>query len=449
MIPLSKLSRSLEKREITSRDLVDRALEKINSPFGEGGRTFLYCNPHKVKAAADAADKRWKHGQAPSPLNGIPISLKDIFDVKGEITTAGSKLLKNSSPANSDAIIVQRLRQAGIVFVGRTNMTEFAYSGIGINTHYGTPKNPFDRKTARIPGGSSSGAAVSVTDGMASAAIGTDTGGSIRIPAALCGLAGFKPTARRIPNFGVYPLCKSLDSVGPLAPSVTCCETIDKILSGDKKIPQQNLSSSRLHIAIPKNYVVDDLEKHVSLAFEKAVIDLSKTGIKISEITLTCLSESHHVNSGGGIYAEAWAVHKQQFNKCGDHYDPLVASRLRKLNGVPITNYLKAMNARKRLIAEANIATNEFDAIILPTTPITAPPIAKILDNEDLYTKTNLRMLKNTFCFNFLDRCALTIPINDPNTAPCGLMVVGETYGDEKLFFVGKIIEKVISQNKE
>src|SRR5438132_1011923 len=205
-----------------SRGLVEQCLARISDQSGEGGRVFLKIHAADALAAADFYDRRRAHGAAPSPFAGIPVSIKDLFDIAGDVTTAGSVALRDAKAAEHDAPAVARLRAAGFIPVGRTNMTEFAFSGIGINPHYGTPLSPYDRSSGRIPGGSSSGAAVSISDGMALGALGTDTGGSCRIPAAFCGIVGFKPTASRVPTQGAFPLSASLDSLGTLAPTVAC-----------------------------------------------------------------------------------------------------------------------------------------------------------------------------------------------------------------------------------
>jgi aspartyl-tRNA(Asn)/glutamyl-tRNA(Gln) amidotransferase subunit A len=238
---LAELAALLAAGKTTSRALTEQALAGIDDPAGEGGRTFTSVHRQTALAQAQVSDELRAHGIVPSLLAGIPVSVKDLFDIGGETTRAGSRVLADAPPATADADCVVRLRQAGAVIIGRTNMTEFAYSGLGLNPHYGTPKNPHDRATGRIPGGSSSGAAVSVADGMAAVAIGTDTGGSVRIPAALCGLTGFKPTARRIPGRGMLPLSTTLDSIGPIARSVACCAIVDRILSGENDVPVQAL----------------------------------------------------------------------------------------------------------------------------------------------------------------------------------------------------------------
>src|SRR5579864_6340073 len=225
------LAAELKDGRTTSRELIEQALARIADPAGEGARTFIKVYADSARAAADAQDVLRKAGYVASPLAGLPVSIKDLFDVAGEVTLAASKALDDRPPAVQDAPVVARLRAAGAVLIGRTNMTEFAFSGVGINPHFGTPGNPYDRRL--IPGGSSSGAAVSVGDGAAIVAIGSDTGGSVRIPAALCGIVGFKPTKRRIPTDGAFPLSYTLDSIGPLAPSVAACAIADAVMAGE------------------------------------------------------------------------------------------------------------------------------------------------------------------------------------------------------------------------
>jgi len=241
----------------TSRELVEAALAQIADPTGEGARTFVRIYGDSARAAADAQDRLRKAGYIASPLAGLPVSLKDLFDVSGERTLAGSKALGDSPPAQHDAPVVSRLRAAGAVLIGRTNMTEFAFSGVGINPHYGTPGNPYDRRL--IPGGSSSGAAVSVADGGVVVAIGTDTGGSVRIPAALCGIVGFKPTQKRILRDGVTPLSTTLDSIGPLANSVACCAVADAVLAGELPSVPPATPVEAIRLGVPQTYVLNDL----------------------------------------------------------------------------------------------------------------------------------------------------------------------------------------------
>jgi aspartyl-tRNA(Asn)/glutamyl-tRNA(Gln) amidotransferase subunit A len=265
-----------------SRGLVEQCLARIADQSGEGGRVFLKVHAADALAAADFYDRRRAHGAAPSPFAGIPVSIKDLFDIAGDVTTAGSVALRDAKAAEHDAPAVARLRTAGFIPIGRTNMTEFAFSGLGINPHYGTPLSPHDRQAARIPGGSSSGAAVSVSDGMAFGALGTDTGGSCRIPAALCGVVGFKPTAHRVPTAGAFPLSTSLDSIGPLAATVECCVTLDAVLAGEPAVDLAPFPLAGLRMAVPQTLVLEGVEPAVARAFESALAALRKAGARSS-----------------------------------------------------------------------------------------------------------------------------------------------------------------------
>jgi aspartyl-tRNA(Asn)/glutamyl-tRNA(Gln) amidotransferase subunit A len=446
MTPLATRADDLKAGRTTSRDLIEAALDRINDPAGEGGRTMLRVYEDAARETADICDKLRALGQIQSPVAGLPISVKDLFDIAGDATTAGSVLLKDAPPATEDALIVNRLRRAGAIVIGRTNMTEFAYSGLGLNPHYGTPRNPWDRETGRIPGGSSSGAAVSVTDGMAAAAIGTDTGGSVRIPSSLCGLTGFKPTARRIPTAGAYPLSHTLDSVGPLAPSVACCALLDAILSGNQPRRPAEMPVKGLRLAVPQTFVLDELEPYVSARFTETLDRLSAAGAVLTDIPFAELGEIPGINKGGGIYAEAYAVHRRQLESNRDHYDPRVASRIERVKEMDAADYYDVLRARENLIARADAVTAPYDAVVLPTTALVAPAITDLETDEGLYTTKNILMLRNTFCFNFLDRCALSIPMTKPGEAPAGLMVVGETLGDERLLSIGQTVEAVLSK---
>src|SRR5580658_5220377 len=275
MRTIEQHAQALAQRTTTSRALVDESLARIADPAGEGARAFTKVHAETARTMADAMDALRHAGRAPSRYAGIPVALKDLFDIEGEPTPAGSRALADAPPATANAPVVQRMLAAGFVPVGRTNMTEFAFSGLGINPHYGTPLSPWDRAAGRIPGGSSSGTAVSVSDGMAVAGLGTDTGGSCRIPAAFCGIVGYKPTARRVPISGVLPLAPSLDSVGPLAPSVACCAEIDAILAGEPPTAPTPANLNGLRLAVPENTVLDGMDSAVSAAFERALDVLS------------------------------------------------------------------------------------------------------------------------------------------------------------------------------
>jgi aspartyl-tRNA(Asn)/glutamyl-tRNA(Gln) amidotransferase subunit A len=377
-----------------------------------------------------------------SPLAGLPVSIKDLFDVAGERTLAGSKALDDVSPAERDAPIVARLRASGAILIGRTNMTEFAFSGVGINPHYGTPGNPADRRC--IPGGSSSGAAVSVADDAAIVAIGTDTGGSVRIPAALCGIVGFKPTQKRISRAGATPLSTTLDSIGPLANSVACCAIADAVMAGDEPVVPPPIAVDRLCLAVPQSLVLDDLAPEVATAFQNACSRLSRAGARVVDLPLTELGEYRTLNARGGFAPiEAFTWHRPLPARRGDNYDPRVRSRIER-GGMTAVEYIELAAARADLIARVAARTADFDALLRPTVAITAPPIDAFAADEN-YFRLNALILRNTSIINFLDRCAVTLPIHQPGTISVGLMVVGEHGEDRCLLAVAAGIEAAIS----
>ena len=306
---IESLAAELAAGRTSSQQLTEAALARAQDAAGEGARVFTRIDPERARAAARASDTLRAAGMARSPLEGLPVSVKDLFDVAGQVTTAGSVVLKHAPPAARNAPVIDRLIAAGAVIVGRSNMTEFAFSGLGLNPHYGTPKNPWQRGdgAGRIPGGSSSGAAVSVTDGMAVVGIGSDTGGSVRIPAALCGLTGFKPTQRRVPNDGVLPLSTSLDSIGPLAASVRCCAIVDAVLAGAPPLAPAPRDVAGARLAIPETLVLNDMDEAVAAAFELACARLQAAGARLSRIAVPEFAELGRLHARGTLAgAEAW-----------------------------------------------------------------------------------------------------------------------------------------------
>jgi aspartyl-tRNA(Asn)/glutamyl-tRNA(Gln) amidotransferase subunit A len=435
------LADALEAGRTTSRDLVEAALARIADPDGEGARTFVAVYADSARVAADAQDRLRRAGYVASPLAGLPVSVKDLFDIAGERSLAGSKALDDAPPAEHDAPAIARLRAAGAVLVGRTNMTEFAFSGVGINPHYGTPGNPYDRRL--IPGGSSSGAAVSVGDGQAVVAIGTDTGGSVRIPAALCGIAGFKPTQHRIPRDGAVPLSTTLDSIGPLANSLSCCAIADAIMAGEPAVAPEPVPVEAMRLGVPQSYVLDDLAPEVADAFAAACSALSRAGARIVDLPLTELSELPAINAAGGFAPiEAYAWHQPLLARRGDMYDQRVRQRIERAGAMTAVDYIGLQAARADLIARVAAATAGFDALLIPTVAITAPPIAFEQDQD--YRHLNAMILRNTSVVNFLDGCAATLPIASTG-APVGLMVVGGHGADRRLLALARGIEAALA----
>jgi len=447
MKPLLTLAAELASRKTTSQALVEDALLRIAIASGEGARVFMRTHRESALAEAKASDALRAHGIVPSPLAGIPVSVKDLFDVAGDITRAGSKALADAAPAMVDATVIRRLRQAGAIIVGRTNMVEFAFSGLGLNPHYGTPKNPWDRATGRIPGGSSSGAAVSVSDGMSAMALGTDTGGSVRIPAAFCGLTGFKPTARRIPKDGTFPLSATLDSIGPIAPSVACCALVDSILAGDAPQVPAALPLKGLRLGVVQDYVLDGQDAAVADAFGKALARLSQAGASVTDVRFEALRRLPQMNQKGGlVVAEAHAVHRELIARRKAEYDPRVAFRILRGAEISAADYIDLLAQRAAMIAESARLAAPYDALLMPTVIMVAPPIASLETDNQLYGKTNIAILRNTSVVNFLDGCALSIPCHLPGQGPVGLMVVGQSGEDRRLLAVGLALESALRQ---
>lgn len=441
MQTLSSLSAALASGKTTSRQLVEDCLARIADPAGEGARAFLKVDAAGARASADAMDKLRAVGRAPSPLAGIPFCVKDLANIAGQPTPAGSKVLADAPPATANAPTVQRAMDAGLVVMGRTNMTEFAFSGLGINPHYDTPRSPWDRATGRIPGGSSSGTAVAVADGMAYAGLGTDTGGSCRVPAAMCGIVGYKPTARRVPITGILPLSTSLDSVGPLANSVACCAAVDAIFAGASLPDLHPLPLAGLRLAVPTNYMLDGIDQHVAAAFSRALSALSAAGAAISHVAFPALDAIPAANAAGGITApEAWAWHRKLIATKADGYDPRVLKRILGGERMGAADYVDVLNARAAIIARFNAETAPYDALLMPTCALIPPAIAA-LDDEAEYSRVNMLQLRNTAAGNFLDRCAISLPCHQPGEAPVGLMLMGETLGDARLFAIAAAVE--------
>ena len=441
---IDELAQALADGTTTSRALIEDSLAKIADPDGEGKRTFIKVYADQARAMADAADVLRAHGRAPGPYAGIPIALKDLFDIAGEPTPAGSAILAEAPDAIANAPVVARMLAAGFIPVGRVNMTEFAFSGLGINPHYGTPTSPWDRSSRRIPGGSSSGTAVAVADGMAAAGLGTDTGGSCRIPAAFCGIVGYKPTARRVPIAGVLPLAPSLDSVGPLASSVACCAAVDAILAGEIPAAPVPANLDGLRLAVPQNTVLDGMDQTVAAAFDKALSSLSAAGARIRTVHFTEFSDLAAVNAKGGFAAsEAYAWHRHLLATRGSGYDPRIRVRIARGEHMSAADYLDVRSARTRLIASFDRATAPFDCVLMPSVPIVAPRIAD-LDDERAYNSINMLILRNTALGNFFDRCSISLPCHRLGEAPVGLMLTGETMGDARLFAIASAVEAVL-----
>ena len=445
MWTVAALAADLAAGRTTSRALLETALERIALPAGEGARAFMKVYADSARADADQADRLRKAGIVRSAVDGLPASVKDLFDVGGDVTRAGSKLLAGAPPAQTDAPAVARLRAAGAVIVGRTNMVEFAFGAVGTNPHYGTPKNPWDRKNGRVPGGSSSGAAVSVADGMCVMGLGSDTRGSIRQPAALCGIAGFKPTARRVSREGAFPLSYTLDSIGPLANTVACCAAYDAVLAGEANTKLAEQPARGLRLLLPRSSALEDLDAEVAKAFDAALAALSRAGALLEERKVPAFDrQAEYFRGGGFTSAEAYAIHKRWESRIGE-YDPRVAKRVTLGKDIAAWELVELGLLRAAYQREIGELMAPFDAYLMPTTPCVAPTIAEASASDEAYFGWHARILRNTGLANFLDGCAATLPCHAPGEAPVGLMVCGVAMSDRHVLAAAHAVEGVLA----
>jgi aspartyl-tRNA(Asn)/glutamyl-tRNA(Gln) amidotransferase subunit A len=441
---LASLADDLESGRTSARKLVDECLVRIGDASGEGRRAFIHVDAEAAIEAAEAMDRLREVKAAPSRFAGIPVSIKDLFDIKGQVTRAGSRALEDSAPAEADAPVVARLRRAGFVVIGRTNMTEFAYSGIGINPHYGTPKGAWQRNVGHVPGGSSSGAAVSVVDGMAHGALGTDTGGSCRIPAAYNGIVGFKPTQRRVPLEGGVPLSFTLDSFGPLARTVGCCAVLDAGLADEPVAPLLPRPIKGMRLAVPTTVALDELDDEVTRTFERTLETLSRQGALIERIAVPEFLDVGVMNTKGGFAAaESYAWHRYLIVSNGDVYDPRVSSRILRGESISAADYIDLLVARKSLIARATARLAPYDALVMPTTANTPPRIADLADNK-AFTRENLRALRNCTLINMIDGCAISLPCHREGEVPVGLMLAASGGADRRILELAAGMEAAI-----
>lgn len=447
--PLAQLAADLAAGRTTSRALVDTALDRIADPSGQGAVVFTEVDADNARAAADAHDRLRAAGTVLSPLAGIPMSVKDLFDVAGQVTRAGSRVLDGAPAAQTDAVAVARLKRAGAVLVGRTNMSEFAFSGLGLNPHFGHPRSPYHRDVpgdARISGGSSSGAAASVADGMAAVALGTDTGGSIRIPAALCGLTGFKPTASRIPTQGGVPLSTTLDSFGPIGLTVACCALVDRMLAGLEPHVPAARPLEGVRLGVLTNYVTDGVDADVAAALDAALKHLEAAGAIVTEVRFPALDRLPDINRFGFSPIEAYAWHRPLLDKHRDQYDPRVLTRILKGEPASAADYLDLLAARTAMLDEAaHTVWSRFDALVSPTVPVVPPRIAELEADDAAFTRTNALILRNPSAFNFLDACALSLPCHPRDAAPVGLMLAAAPHRDDALLAIGQAVEAVLN----
>ena len=399
-------------------------------------------------ATAAAVDSLRAAGGPVPALAGLAVTLKDLFDVQGEITAAGSKVLARQPAASADCPAVARLRRAGAALLARTNMSEFAFSGVGINPHHGTPANPATAlldAEPRIPGGSTSGGGVSVAGGAAWAALGSDTGGSIRIPAALQGLVGFKNTARLTPTAGAVPLSTTLDTACAITLSVRDAVLLHEVLA-DRCVALAARPLAALRLAVPTHTMLDALDATVASAFTRTIAALRSAGARIEEVTLDPLADVPGINASGGFSAaESWAWHRKLLAAHEADYDPRVALRIRRGESMSAADYIDLLNARRDWICRMQLAMRGFDAMLSPTVPVVAPPIAPLLADDRVFFATNALLLRNPSIVNLLDGCALSLPCHAPGEMPVGLMVWGSALQDDVVLDVSLAIEAALA----
>ena len=426
--------------------LLQDCLAAADSPAN--AHVYLRRFDAQARLAATAADVARGAGLPVPPLAGLAVSIKDLFDVAGWPTTAASRSLATAPPALADCPAVARLRAAGAALTGHTNLSEFAYSGVGINPHHGTPLNPVTASinpTPRVPGGSTSGGAVSVATGAAWAALGSDTGGSIRIPAALCGLVGFKNTQRLTPLQGAIPLSSTLDTACAITRSVRDAVLVHGILAARTPLPLAKPVHA-LRLAVPQTLMLDGLDTDVARAFDRTLDVLRAGGALIEELPLAALADLAGLQANGGFTAaESWAWHRSRLAVLEADYDPRVAQRIRRGEAISAADYIDLLHARTDWIARVQAELQGFDAVLAPTVPMVAPAIAPLLSNDSRFFAINAMLLRNASVVNMLDGCALSIPCHQPGQMPVGLMVWGPAMADDTVLGVGLTIEAALA----
>ena len=416
------------------------------------------------KAIANAASDRCRHAflsttweqarttaalpnVATTPLAGLAVSIKDLFDVAGQSTGAGSLILKDAPVARHDSMAVARLRRAGAAFIGRTNMSEFAFSGVGINPHFGTPLNAAATDVPRIPGGSSSGAALSVATGAAFIGLGSDTGGSIRIPAALNGIVGFKNTARRVPATGALPLSSSLDTICALTRSVRDAVLAHEILA-QRCVTRSPAPLASYRLAVASHLMLDDMDCTVARAFERTLRRLRQAGAQIEVIALGELNELEALQANGSLSAaESYQWHRHFLKQHASQYDPRVAARIQRGAAMTACDYLDLQKGRADWIQRMDSALAGFDAVLSPTVPIVAPALADLSPGalrDTAFFKINNLLLRNPAAINMLDGCAISLPCHAQDELPVGLMVWAGSMRDDTVLNIALQIEKTL-----
>lgn len=441
----SELAQGLRDGRLDPLDLLAEVQDRI-AAHGDAA-LFIRQTLSRAEVEARAARERLRAGMPASLLDGVPLAWKDLFDLTGTVTTAGSEVLRDAPPATADADLVAAGARAGMVAVGTVNMTEFAYSGIGLNPHYGTPRNPRDPAVHRSPGGSSSGSGAVVAAGIVPLSIGTDTGGSIRIPAAFNGVVGYKTSTGHYPMGGVFPLSPTLDTLGPLAQTVGDCVLADAALRGLRAPEASAADPAALDLVIPDAVMFDDLDPAVAAAFDATVTRLAATGARIRRIALAELRETADIIArlGPMTSVEAKLVHRDRLDSPDEaRIDARVIRRIRMADRMSAVDLWELQTHRRRLIAQVNDRLGGA-LLICPTTPSVAMPIAPLEADVEVFFQHNFRTLRNTALGNFLDWCGLSVPNGtDADGMPTGLMICAPHGRDRHLLSAGLALESAI-----
>ena len=444
---LRTLASQLQQGELSAQALAEQTLRKAQN----SDSVYIRLNEGLVEQAV-AIDEARANGETLPPLAGIPITLKDLFNIRGEQTLAGSKVLADVAPVETaDADVVAPLREAGMLFAGRTNMSEFAFSGMGINAHYGTPLSVWDRDRQHIPGGSSSGSAVSVADGTVVATLGSDTAGSCRIPAAFNGIVGVKPSYGRMSLHGIYPLSPSSDAPGPLAVDLDSCFILDQLMSGrlspTAALPRLKKADS-MRLLLPESIVMDELDEEVAKTFNEAVRRLQDAGADIIRMPATVLDDCIDMFFNRAVvFYEAFQHHRELLQSRGEDYDPFVRLRLHRGESTTLEQHQQRLQEKAGLVAALNtlMQTSAVDGLIYPTTAC-LPPLLSKASNPDLSTQINLRCLRNTSTANYFNGCSVSLPCRFNSEVPVGLMISAANGMDDSLYRLAAAIEPLLSQ---
>lgn len=428
-------------------DQTASVLAERHQALGEAASHSVITRDDIAMSEQASAQQQLQVAATSLPLSGVPVSIKDLFDERGMTTLAGSRALSQSAPARQDASALTRLKAAGILHAGRTSMSEFAFSGLGLNPHVGTPPNPFDGE--RITGGSTSGGAASVAFGLAAATLGSDTGGSLRIPAAFCGLTGFKPSQSSVPGDGAFPLSPSLDCVGPIAPSVACCRTLWEVLSGEVADPTP--LTRPLTLLVPESELVSEVDADVAADFTALLERLEAWGVRILRAPVEAIEAAYAINQRGGlVIPEAAAVHHELLAAHEAQYDPLIAERLNGGRDITASEYLARLWPRNAIQQRFAQQVQDVDAVLMPTVAMRAPRRDLLEQDGAAFAALNKRALRNTSVFNYLDASSISIPAPAPvGKEPIGLMLSRPQGQDVALLRVAEALERLIHASNQ